>query len=280
LASTADTFRGRSKNLWADCPLLDYYAGKGGVFVGDDFTDNGPITAVTTDASLVDGRYMGFNSASQTHTYSTSQFGELVITADSTDNVASYVRTATQPFRITALAGDLWFEARIKVSDITVNKCGYIVGLWSNVACSVVVPLSTANPPIMATTGDFVGFRCPEESAGAFNAVYDTNDSDQTTDAEVVVQSAVHQAVVSTYVKLGMKFSRNYKGTGTPKLAWYVNGIEQTSTKTIPDNTATDFPATKSLGFLIGQRTGGTTSPVTTCDWWYCFQNEAAASAF
>jgi hypothetical protein len=265
----ADTTRGKSKGLWHDSGIEKYRRlGMGGVYDGDDFTGGGAITAVTTDADLIGVNYMGFNSSGGTHTYAATTGGVLVIT-EATDNEASYVRRSSWPFQISALKGDLTFEARVKVSAIADNQIGFILGLWDNVACSVVVPLSTANPPVMATTGNFVGFWGPEEDAGGVDAIYKADGV-----TEVVVNAAAHQFVADTYVKLGMKYRKDYQGSGVPKLEFYVNGLPKGSPKQIPDNTGTDFPADVYLNFMFGHRLGAGTSSLTSCDWWECFQKD------
>lgn len=265
----ADTLRRRSFSLWNDSGLDKYREGAiGGVWDGDDFTMGGPITAVTTDAHLIGIPYYGFNSSGGTHTYADVQGGALVVT-EATDNEASYVRKASWPFQISALLGDLTFEARVKVSAITDNQIGFIMGLWDNTACSVIVPLSTANPPVMATTGNFVGFWGPEEDAGGVDAIYKADGV-----TEVVVQALAHQFVADTYVKLGFKVRRNWKGTGVPRIGFFVNGVELAGTKQIPDATGTDFPADVRMNFMFGHRLGASTSSLTTCDWWECFQQD------
>ena len=268
---TADTARKRSLSLWGDCPLVTgHYPGRvGGIWMGDDFTHQGPITAVTTDAHLIGLPYMGFNSSGGTHTYGDDQGGTLVVT-EATDNEASYIRTNGWPFQVSALLGDLWAEWRIKVSAITDNQIGFISGLWTNVACSVIVPLSTANPPVMATTGDFIGFWGPEEDAGSVDFIYKAGGV-----TEVVMKAAAHQFVADTYVKFGMKFSKDYQGSGIPKIEGYVNGVPLGSPKQVPDNTGTDFPADVRLGWMFGHRLGASTSSLTTCDWFEIFQKDA-----
>ena len=267
---TADTLRKPSDGLWGDCPLDDYFAGRvGGTYMADDFTHTGPITAVTTDAHLIGMPYMAFNSSGGTHTFADVQGGALVCT-EATDNEASYVRTNGWPFQITALGGDLWAEWRIKVNAITDNQIGFISGFWDNTAMSVVVPLSTANPPVMATTGEFVGFWGREEDAGLVRFIYKASGV-----TEVVMVTSAHQFVADTYVKFGVKFSKNYQQSGLPKLEGYVNGVPLGSPKQIPDNTGTDFPADVRLGWMFGHRLGAGTSSLTTCDWFKIFQKDA-----
>lgn len=271
--NTADTKRRKSPALWQGFPVDRIRNGElGGRYIDFDFTEGGEITAVTTDASLVNIPWNGFNSSGGTHTFGADKEGTLIVT-EATDNEASYVRHMAWPFQISSALGELVFETRIKVSAITDNQIGFICGLWTNVACSVIVPLSTANPPIMATTGDFVGFWGREEDAGLVGSTYKAGGVAGA--GGLAVQAGIHQFVADTYVKLGMRFFPNYKGSGVASLAFYVNGVEQATRKTVPDNTGTDFPADVPLGFMFGHRLGAGTSSLTTCDWVKCYQLDA-----
>ncbi len=273
---TSNTGRNQSGAIWSDCPEAEIIDDPSkGMFFFDDFT--GPVGTVlqpTTEAGLSGLPYSGFGSAAATITYGTGVGGELVQTI-ATDNLATYVRSKGA-FQISSNKGRLWFEARVKISTVADDNIGFIMGLWDDVATSVIVPLSTANPPIMATTGNFVGFHAPEEDAGVVQSMYDADDAGQTTDAQVAVQESIHTFVADTYVKLGMKFlPRGFGGAlgGSARLTFWVNGVMQSGSKVIPNATGTDFPADVLMGPLIGHRMGATASGgVTTLDWWKCVQ--------
>jgi len=259
---TPDLSRGLSPGVWADCPLDDIRNGNvNGILMDDDFLQSAGITAVTTDASLVGLPYRGFNSAGGTHTQPDVTGGELALT-EATANEGNFIRSTVCPFQISLALGDLWFEARVKVSSIT--NLGMIVGLWDNVANTVDIPLSAADPPIMATTGNFVGFRMPEGS-GNVDTIYKADGVAVV--AGQTVNSAVATLVADTYVKLGMRFRRS-----NATLAWYVNGTPCANTKAIPNNTGTDFPADVRLGLLFGQKLVATAAGVSTIDRWTCAQ--------
>lgn len=261
---TADTSLGLSTGLWADCPFEDIRSGHtNGIIVDDDFLVGGAITAVTSDATLVGLPYMGFNSSGGTHTQPDVTGGALALT-EATANEGNFVRSIVRPFQISSQLGDLWFEARVKVSSIT--NVGMIVGLWDNTACTVDIPLSAADPPIMATTGNFVGFRMPE-GAGTVIGSYDADDAGQTVDAEVVVNSACGTMVADTYAKLGLRFNRR-----TGLLTWYFNGVPCANTKSVPNATGTDFPADVRLGLIFGQKLVASSAGVSTIDRWTCVQ--------
>lgn len=265
---TADTSRGPSQSLWKGCPWVDMVQDPGmGITIWDDFCHGGLITSPSTEAALVGLPYSGFGSSGGTITYADLQGGAIVLT-EATTNEANMLRTKTCPFQISSNKGAFWFEARVKVSSIT--NIGMILGLWDDTTTTVDIPLSAADPPIMATTGNFVGFRMPE-GAGVVNSVYDADDSGQTTDAEVVVQSTIATLVADTFVKLGMRFDPN-DSVAANTLSFWVNGVRQTSGKVVPNATGTDFPADVRLGLLFGQKLVSTAAGVSTMDWWRAAQ--------
>ena len=265
---TAITNRAPSPNIWADCPVAEMLEDPGrGMYFFDDFTGPaGLITSPTTEAALVGMPYSGFGSSGATITHGTALGGEVILT-EATDNEAVYMMSKQRCFQVSKLLGKFWFEARVKVNAITDNQIGFLLGMFDDTAVTVIVPLSTANPPIFATTGNFFGFRGPEEDAGGVNSTYVADGV-----AEVVVQTLVHQFVADAYVKLGMKFVPTGDKDGVGRLSFYVNNVRQTTSKAIPDATGTDFPADVRVSPIIGHRLGASTSSLMTIDWWRCAQ--------
>lgn len=269
--TSPDTSRCLSQALWKfgeGCPSYDELDNgpRSGVWIYDDFTQGGIVTSPTTEASLGGGwRYAGFGSSGSTITLADATGGAMVLT-EATDNEGVAIKAESHPFQISSLLGALWFEARVKVSKITDDHLNMFVGLMDTTALSVNVPLSSANPPVL-TGCNFVGFLMKEADAGAVTSTYIADGV-----TPVDVQSTVHQFVADTYVKLGMSFQPNYKGTGVAKLAFFVNGTEQSSTKTVPNATGTDFPADVRLAPVFGQHLGNGSSALSTIDWWKCVQ--------
>ncbi len=259
LNGSVDTTAHPSPAIWSKIPVSEINQDPSrGWHIMERFIQGGLITAPTTEAALVGIPYSGFGSSGSTQAFLDEAGGGVVLN-EATDNEAVYIYTKSKPFQISANLGKAAFECRVKVSAITVNQIGFICGLFDDTAATVVVPLSTANPPIFATTGNFVGFWGREQDTGAVRTTYVADGV-----TSVVVQTGVHTFVADTYVKLGMTF--NYDGDN--KLHFYVNNVKQSSTKTIPDNTGTDFPADRRLGFFCGHRLGAGTSSDTTIKWW------------
>lgn len=278
---TAYSGFGRSPNIWRDCPWDSIVNGEiAGSALYLPSNSGGLITSPTTEAALVGEPLSGFGSSGSTITRLSAAGGGLVLT-EATDNEAVAIRTSACPFLITKYGGQLWFEMRVRINQgavaagtaIAANAAGWIGGLWSDTTITVDIPLSAANPPIMATTGNFVGFRMPEEGTGQIITSYDTADATQTVDAEVVVNSNIGTLTWGTYVNLGMRFDPkdadrlNTTSPGSATLSYYINNVQATGVKTIPDATATDFPATAQLGLMFLQKLGAGTSTLSTVQW-------------
>lgn len=279
--SRTDTDRRPSTSVWADCKWADMRNGYvGGVTFFEDFVDGGLIVSPTTEAVLGNLPMTGYNSSSAAGTYpaltaginfdhtaptstTLGGIGALRI-ANTTEDLGGGIRGVQSPFQITADAGKLWYECRIKIASITTLDMSFFAGLCETTYSSTaVVAMSATGVPITTSTGalgDFnlVGFHKPEANTTAFDTSYKAN-----TVTAVEVNSDVGALVANTYVKLGMKFDTTGK-----KLSFYINGVKQTNTKVIPDGTGTDFPADAALGWIFAMGVGsGAGDNVLTIDW-------------
>lgn len=268
--TSPDTTRSLSQNVWKygeGCPSNDELQNgpRTGIMIYDDFTNGGVVTSPSTEAALVGIPYSGFGSSGGTITHADATGGALVLT-EATDNEGNAIKAESHPFKISSLLGDLYFEARVKVSLVTDDLINMFVGLMDTTALSVNVPLSSANPPVL-TGCNFVGFFLKEADAGAITSSYIADGV-----TPVTVQTGLATLVADTYIKLGMVFQRNYRGLGSARIAWFVNGTEQSTTKIVPNDTGTDFPADVRLSPVFGQHLGGSQSTLSTIDWWKCVQ--------
>lgn len=246
--------------FWEDCPLLaitmDPSIGYG---IQDDFVDMGLVGTITTiisDAGA--GRYLCFGSAGATITPAAALGGGIVLT-EATDNESVSITTKQTPFQITAGAGNLWFEASIKTSTITTAEQAFIVGLMDATPQTATVPITATG-----TIADInmVGFHKQEANTTAFDTSYKAN-----TVTAVEVNSDVGTLAAGTSIKLGMKFE-----TSNNVLTFYINGVKQAVTKTIPDNTGTDFPADVTLAPVIAMTLANSAAETITGNWWKCVQ--------
>lgn len=247
---TATTDRGPTASVWRDCPWEQIKSGHtAGIAVMHDFETGGKLTVPTTEAALVGLPLNGFGSSGSTIAYSQVRGdGGALILAETTTQEGFILRDVAAPFHLSSGAGDFWFETRIKPLLIATNEMAFIAGLMDTTAASATVPLTMTTGAIADV--NFVGFHKPVANTTAFDTTYKAN-----TVTAVEVNSDVGTLVADTYVKLGMRFT-----TSNNKLAFYINGVKQASTKTLPNDTGTDFPADVALGWVVGMCVGSAAS--------------------
>lgn len=264
----ANTRRGPSPAIWADLPMLEILANPDrGVHEFHDFLTGGKITAPTTEAALVGLLLSGFSSSASQITYgnaaySTAQDAGTLTLAETTTAEATSIRSAVTPYRISANYGKLWFETRLKLSTVATNEISFFVGLMEDVAHTVDIPLLAGSTHELADK-NVVGFHKPVANTTTFNGTYKADGV-----TAVVSNSGIGTLAADTYIKLGFTFD-----PADNKLTWFINGEAQATKKTIPDNTGTDFPADKALGWAIALGVGSAANDNTIIiDWVRCAQ--------
>jgi hypothetical protein len=263
----ANSDSGLSKMIWRDCPI-DQIAWNPSIGYGyfDDFL-HVPIQGTITTL-IMKGDYNWFGSSGATITPGDTVGGEIVLT-EATDNQSVSMTYEQHPFIINSATGQLWFEARMKTSTITADEQGWMVGLMDTTALSAAVPV-TATGTIADV--NFVGFHHPEGNTAAFDCSYK---ADGVTAVEV--NSDVGTLVAGTYVKLGMRFHpQDPRASGAATLRFYIDGVQQATTKTIPASSGTDFPADIGLAPVVGQTLANSAAETLTLDWWACYQLRTA----
>lgn len=254
-----------SPSIWHDCPFSQISRGSiDGYHMFDDFTMGGITTTITSAIAapeIGNGGYNAFGSSGATITYDNVVGGGVIFTEATADESVS-INTEQHPFSITQNAGKFWFEARIKTSTITASEQNWFVGLMDAATLIVGLPLAVGGVPI--STQNFVGFLRPELNTTTFDAIYSANSV-----SLVEVNSSIGSVTVDTYFKIGMKFDPTYGETGTAnQLSYFIDGTRQTTSKTIPDNTGTDFPADVRMGPCFGMILGNSAEETITMDWW------------
>ena len=253
--------RDPSPGIWGDCPFLSIRDGSmAGIIVEDDFESGGLITSPTSSAALVGVPYSGFGDTGSTITDAAELGGAIQLLSDGTDNDATSLFPLTTGFQMGLTKGALWFEARIKVSNIVATGVNFFLGLADNTA-------KTGDVPLTDTAGaladlNVCGFRKPESDLGSVRSCYKA-DGVTAVDVETIT-SAIAAA---TYVKLGFKKDAN------GLITFYVDNLPQDDTFQVLDDLGTGFPADAIMGPCATLKVGAVTGNQTLImDWWRCVQ--------
>jgi len=256
-SSISDTSRRRS-NFWAGSRVDEIVNGDfDGIRSFHDFQSGGKITIPTTEAALVGLPLNGFGSSGSTLAYDqVKNGGGALIMAETTANEGFILRDVVAPYQISSGVGSLWFEARVRSLLVSTNEIAFVCGLMDTTAASATAPLTMTTGAVADV--NFVGFHKPVANTTALDTSYK---ADGVTLVEV--NSDVGTLAANTWIKLGMKFD-----TFDNKLSFYINGVKQASTKTIPNATGTDFPADVALGWVVGMCVGsGASDNELHVDW-------------
>ncbi len=245
-------------SFWKDCPLaaaqIDPAVGYG---VQDDFAHvglTGVITTIISDAGLPG--WLLFGDTGATIVPDALVGGGLALTNDSTDDDQVSIAGKSQPFRIEAAQGDLWFEARVKVNSITTEVAAVAIGLMGITAQTTAVPMIT-NTGELANI-DFIGFNKRAVQTTSLSSIYKNIGG---TEASVDVGAVLG---ADTYVNLGFKFKNGV-------LSFYQNG---TLTSSLSSTTVAlaAFPNNVTLRLVASVANGTTGVSILTLDWIKCFQ--------
>lgn len=253
---------GRSQNLWHDCPIDAIERDPG---VGYGFTERwdkgGLLTAPTTIANLFGGSdWSGFSSSASQVTRLAAVSGGIRIAETTTDEATSIYMQA-YPFNMTALGGELWFEARVTPSHTATTEQSMFVGLMDSTAKTAIVPLVAAAGAL--ANANLVGFHKLDTDLTSVKTVYKADGVNP-----VTLQTATSALAAATAVKLGFKFS-----PVDGKLRYFIDNVEQSTTYTVPNATGTDFPADVLMGVVIAMAVGVAANDNTLDTTWVsCYQ--------
>ncbi len=256
-----DSVVGRS-GFWQDCPILDILADPS---VGYGFTDDFIITGLSgTITTIATGfnNYSLFGDSGATIAADGAVGGGVVLT-EATDDESVSMTVTQHPFNITRDGGKLWFEARIKTSTIVASEQAWLCGLMDNTAQTAAVPI-TADGAIADI--NMAGFHHPEANEELFDASYKANSV-----TAVEVNADIGTMVAGTYFNVGMRFDPR-DADGNASLEFYVDGVKQATTKTVPNATGTDFPADVRMSPVLAMTLAASAEYTMTMDWWSCYQ--------
>lgn len=248
----ADTSRRKSAALWKGCPLQAIRdREKSGIIIDDDFDSFFP----TASKYVISG-------ASATAAPVLAQCGgEVVLTCNAAGNGEAYLGDAIKLGAfgqvITNSPNQLWYETRVKVSDI-VNGVVF-AGLARSTDIAAAAWADTTLVP--ATTLKAFGFRTLLATPARLDVFY------MNAAAATVYATGAATLVVGTYVKLGIRFDAQF---GKNLVHFYVNGVEIAQDTTgalgIACN-ATNFPNGIGLTPFWGTKSNASAAIAMTIDW-------------
>lgn len=242
---------GLSPDLWDDCPRLQMLIDPTqGHFVGDDFIDVAGTHFTTANNYVLAG-------ANGTFTHlAADQNGVAVLTAPGTDNDECNVNYNSDIGIIKLdAAKNWWFEARVKVNQITTAQ-GVFVGLITD-DITMGVDFHADDTMVMKVQ-DALGFQIL--AATDIAAVWQSM-MILTGGARVAIDATLLTAGTG-WVKLGMK---SVLGAVT----FYVNGVAESTGTT---SAATNFPLDQYVVPAFATKCGSAAANTLSIDWWYAAQ--------
>lgn len=243
---------GLSSAIWDDCPLDKMLVNPAyGSFDGDDFVGNSGSPLVTAHKYTLAGANGTLGAvASVAH-------GAAILTAPGMDNDAAFLIGGAGAMQVKGDASSTWwFEARVKISQITTAQ-GVFVGLATEAGADFMTDNTMALKVVSS-----IGFQiiAATDVAAVWQSVHQLASG-----ARAAVNATLATAAAS-YVKLGMK---SVAGLVT----FYVDGV--------PDGTqvlssATNFPLDAFMAAVFATKCGTAAANTLTVDWWKLAQTRIA----
>lgn len=247
-----DTTRLRSRNVWADCPILDLVEGnRNGMFFYDDFDDFPLPGTLTTQIAL--GKYKAFATTGDTIVRTTTinsvetPGGALSLTHN-TDNNSASIANYFPSFMIsgsTTNSGKLWFECCYAQNGILTNNASSFIALaevdqWT---LATAVPLNAGDA--ITNTASAIGFRIAEDGLG----VVDTVITDRATSFTNIGAGEGGTLAPFVFTKLGIVYDP-YTINPAKMLRFFVNGLETTTPYSKTQILATTNLKANALGLI------------------------------
>lgn len=161
---------------------------------------------------------------------------------------------------------DLWFECRVKFSNVSDTICKNFIGLGAEDAAANGQGLDAAG--LVMTDNGWIGFIRQEDDGNAINFIYAA--AGQT---EVEHITGVTAITADTYVNLGFR----YQPTAVPakRIAIFVDGVEQGTYVTQTNIDVNTFPEGEPLTMVATAMNAATTDNAFEMDWWAIAQRLA-----
>lgn len=277
-SKVANTNRGPSQAIWADCPIREIHEDPCvGYGFFDDFIGVQLPGTQTTEIGWM-GRYKVFATASgyvkADETFDSAERGGgiLAFNADTENNTASLAVEA-EAFRMSGVkstGNKLWFEARVAVDSIVTDGVGFMLGLAETQLWTLAtgVPFSGGADAI-TNSASFIGFHYPEDDTSTMDTVY----SDRATSFTKVKDAGVTGFAADTFMKVGMVYDPTNL---TDTIKFFVNGVQLPDTISSETLTGLTNLDAGTLGLIFSQIADSAgTGIIGYMDWWRCYQLSA-----
>lgn len=268
----ADTDRGPTPAVWADCPWFEILeqtgAGRGGVQFYDDFTDWPLIGTQTTQIGFA--KYKVFNTGAGTVApisaiNSVEKGGSILNISLDTDNDSGSLAHAYPSYRLTGdktTAGKLWFECRMAMNTILTNTVGWFVGLAEVEQWTLATGVPFNGGDAITNAAAAIGFRKEEDGLGVIDTVY----SDRATSFTNIGDAATSVSAANTWIKLGMIYDPDKTDEC---ITFYADGVKLTTAYSKSSLQALTNLDANALGLIVAAvaDSAGTAASVYM-DWW------------
>jgi len=238
---------GLSPGIWGDCPILTMKVDPTlGIFTGDNFTS----VMATGFPYLITGTNGTFTSLAAS---AQGVARALTAGADNDECEVSYNNNVAGLIKAAA-ANNWWFEARVKIKQITVAQ-GIFVGLAEEAG---VADNFLADDTMALADKDYIGFSflAATDIAPAVRTIMRINGG-----SEKIVKTGIMTAAAATWYKLGMKHADG-------RTKFYINGAPLADSVL---TTASNYPLNQVMCPTFAVKSGdvaGTTNYLDI-DWWY-----------
>lgn len=262
-AKVADTGRMWTKSIWDEIPWDQIKAGqREGVAFFDEFKNFPALGAVDADLH----EYACYSDAGSTFQQTTSEYGEVALVLDTTDNDEGWIQTGGNTGALakfikmaTGVPHTIAFEARIKKSSITVG--GMFVGFGDPGLAAVDTMVDTAHATDDMSDNNYIGFIVPGGDPNGLDFFYQADG--QTGQTKI---ADLHTIVADAYVKVGLLY--HYKNAAAKQIKVYKNGVVNGTFVTKADVDAVTFPESDDLALLFGGKNTSGATNTFTMDWW------------
>jgi hypothetical protein len=254
----ANSGRGFSKELWADCPRSSIESDPDfGWYFRDDFMDVFDLTNRYTLTQATAGTFAMIDD-DETAPLTDGGIAALDCGSSTVAQGGNVQASSTVGARFKPQANSkIWFEARIAVADLTAGSTGpeFYCGL-AEIDTTIIgsSALSTANHVgFSSVTDDGVLISAAEKASAAH------------TGTTMLALGTAPLLADVTWHKIGFRI------TNLTKVEFFVDGVQKSGTG---DNVATaNIPIVAMVPSLVCH-SDGTVDPIVYIDWWDCYQSK------